>query len=108
MCWWRRTTRPSSTARFAIGARIVGVNSRSLQTFGEDLGVAEGLAARIPDDVVAVAESAIRSVEDAQRMADAGFDAVLVGEGLVRARSDRGGAWPCGRRSSRACVSLLG
>jgi indole-3-glycerol phosphate synthase len=69
----------------AIGARVVGVNARSLGTFAEDLGVGERLAARVPDDVVAVAESAIRSVDDAQRMAVAGFDAVLVGEMLVRA-----------------------
>jgi indole-3-glycerol phosphate synthase len=69
----------------AAGALVAGINSRSLQTFGEDLGVAERLRAAIPRDVVAVAESAIRSVDDAQRMADAGFDAVLVGEGLVRA-----------------------
>ena len=38
----------------------------------------------MPADVVAVAESAIRSVDDAARMAGAGFDAVLVGEMLVR------------------------
>ncbi len=69
----------------AIGARVVGVNSRSLQTFGEDLGVAEGLRSLIPAGVVAVAESAVRTVDDAQRMAEAGFDAVLVGEALVRA-----------------------
>ena len=66
------------------GATIVGVNSRSLQTFDEDLGIAERLRSMIPDGVLAIAESSIRSVEDAQRMADAGFDAVLVGEGLVR------------------------
>src|SRR5438270_328970 len=69
----------------ALGAQVVGVNSRSLQTFGEDLGVAQGLRNSIPFGAVAVAESAIRSVDDAQRMADAGFDAVLVGEALVRA-----------------------
>ena len=69
----------------ALGAQVVGVNSRSLQTFGEDLGVAQGLRASIPAGAVAVAESAIRSVDDAQGMADAGFDAVLVGEALVRA-----------------------
>jgi indole-3-glycerol phosphate synthase len=67
------------------GARIVGVNSRSLQTFSEDLGVAERLRALVPADRVAVAESAIRSADDARRMAAAGFDAVLVGEALVRA-----------------------
>jgi indole-3-glycerol phosphate synthase len=74
----------------AIGARIVGVNSRSLQTFDEDLAVAERLGALLPPDVVRVAESAIRSVEDAQRMAAAGFDAVLVGEALVRSADAAG------------------
>lgn len=67
------------------GARIVGVNARNLGTFAEDLGIGEQLAARIPSDVVAVAESAIRSGDDAQRMGVAGFDAVLVGEMLVKA-----------------------
>ena len=66
------------------GARIIGVNSRDLATFAEDLGVGSSLASRIPADMIAVAESAIRSVEDARRMAGAGFDAVLVGEALVR------------------------
>ena len=66
------------------GAEIVGVNSRSLQSFEEDLSVAERLRNMIPHECVAVAESAVRSVCDAQRMADAGFDAVLVGEAFVR------------------------
>ncbi|MEX0663219.1 MAG: indole-3-glycerol phosphate synthase TrpC [Acidimicrobiia bacterium] len=68
-----------------IGASCVGVNARDLETFSEDLGVAERLVARVPPEVVAVAESAIRSVDDARHMAAAGFDAVLVGEALVRA-----------------------
>jgi indole-3-glycerol phosphate synthase len=69
----------------ALGAHIVGVNARNLGTFAEDLGVGERLAARVPADSVAIAESAIRSIDDAQRMAAAGFDAVLVGEMLVKA-----------------------
>jgi indole-3-glycerol phosphate synthase len=69
----------------SIGARIVGVNARDLGTFAEDLTVGERLAARVPSEVVAIAESAIRSVDDAARMAAAGFDAVLVGEMLVKA-----------------------
>jgi indole-3-glycerol phosphate synthase len=68
-----------------LGARIVGVNARNLGTFAEDLGVGERLAARVPADAIAIAESAIRSVDDAARMAAAGFDAVLVGEMLVKA-----------------------
>jgi indole-3-glycerol phosphate synthase len=75
----------------AAGARIVGVNQRDLRTFAVDQDRARVLAARIPADVVAVAESGIRDAGDAQRLADAGYDAILVGETLVRA-SDRGAA----------------
>jgi indole-3-glycerol phosphate synthase len=73
-----------------LGAAVVGVNARDLGTFDEDLAGAEGLAARVPPEVVAIAESAIRSADDAKRMAAAGFDAVLVGEALVRAADPRG------------------
>ncbi|MGQ0804588.1 MAG: indole-3-glycerol phosphate synthase TrpC [Actinomycetota bacterium] len=67
----------------AVDAAVVGVNCRDLGTFAEDLAVAERLATRVPPDVIAVAESAIRAPADAGRMAGAGFDAVLVGEALV-------------------------
>ncbi len=69
----------------AAGAEIVGVNNRDLGTFAEDLGVGESLGARIPAMVVAVAESAVRTPGDAVRLGAVGFDAVLVGEALVRA-----------------------
>jgi indole-3-glycerol phosphate synthase len=69
----------------SAGAHVVGVNSRDLSTFAEDLGIATGLSTMIPPEVIAVAESAIRSADDSHRMAAAGFDAVLVGEALVRA-----------------------
>lgn len=68
---------------------ILGVNARDLSTFAENLHGAGELAARIPPAVIAVAESAIRSAEDAQRMAAAGFDALLVGEALVRSDDPR-------------------
>ena len=45
----------------AAGAHVIGVNSRSLQTFGEDLKIAERLRAMIPPSAVAIAESAVRS-----------------------------------------------
>jgi indole-3-glycerol phosphate synthase len=68
----------------ALEARIVGVNARNLSTFDEHLDLVADVAAGIPPEVIAVAESAIRSPEDAERMAQVGFDAVLVGEALVR------------------------
>ncbi len=68
-----------------VGARIVGVNSRSLHTFAENLDGTIALAAQLPPDFITIAESAIRTAEDAASVAAAGFDAVLVGEALVRA-----------------------
>jgi indole-3-glycerol phosphate synthase len=65
-------------------ARVIGVNQRDLKTFSVDHERACSLAARIPSDVAAVAESGIRDGDDARRLADAGYDAILVGETLVR------------------------
>ena len=67
------------------GARAVGVNHRDLRTFGIDLGLTERLRKLVPSDVVLVAESGIHSPEDARRMREAGADAILVGEELMRA-----------------------
>ena len=69
----------------AAGARVIGVNNRDLASFEVDLGTAERLAARIDGEAVTVAESGIWSPADARRMQAAGYDAVLVGESLVRA-----------------------
>lgn len=69
----------------AAGARLVGVNQRDLATFAVDGERARDLAAGIPAEVVAVAESGIADGVDAARLAAAGFQAVLVGESLVRA-----------------------
>ncbi len=68
-----------------VGASVVGVNQRDLRTFTVDHDRAAALAARIPAAVVAVAESGIRDGDDARRLADAGFDGILVGETLIRA-----------------------
>ena len=67
------------------GARMVGVNQRDLRTFEVDPERARRLARIIPDSVVAVAESGIGGSEDARRLADAGYQAVLVGETFIRA-----------------------
>jgi indole-3-glycerol phosphate synthase len=72
-----------------LGVAIVGVNARDLGTFTEDLDGAASLAAHLPPATIAVAESAIRTPEDAEHMAGSGFDALLVGEALVRAADPR-------------------
>jgi len=73
------------------GARLIGVNNRNLRDFSVDLATAERLALSIPDEVIRVAESGIRTRADVARLQRAGFDAFLVGESLLR-QSDRAGA----------------
>ena len=69
----------------AIGAALIGVNQRDLVTFEVDPGRAARLAPLMPGGVVRVAESGVRDGDDARRLSDAGYDAVLVGESLVTA-----------------------
>lgn len=65
-------------------ARLIGVNNRNLRTFQVDLATTEALAEEVPEDIVLVSESGIKSPEDAARLAAAGVDALLVGETLMR------------------------
>jgi indole-3-glycerol phosphate synthase len=60
------------------------VNHRDLHTFNVDLGLTERLRKIVPAEVILVAESGIHTPEDARRMRDAGADAILVGEVLMR------------------------
>ena len=66
-----------------VGATIVGVNQRDLITFEVDHARAERMASLLPPTVVRVAESGVRNADDARRLRDAGYDAVLVGESIV-------------------------
>lgn len=67
------------------GAQLIGVNHRDLRTFTVDLGLTERLRKLVPQTAILVAESGIHSAADARRMRDAGADAILVGELLMRA-----------------------
>jgi indole-3-glycerol phosphate synthase len=73
------------------GARIIGVNNRNLRDFSVDLGASERLAQQIPNGVLRVAESGIKTRADVDRLRAAGFDAFLVGESLLR-QNDRAAA----------------
>ena len=68
----------------ASGATLVGVNNRNLHTFEVDLATSLSLAPLFPPHVVRVSESGIATASDARKLGDAGYDAVLVGEALVR------------------------
>jgi indole-3-glycerol phosphate synthase len=67
------------------GAEVIGINHRDLRTFAVDLSLTERLRKLIPAGIVVVAESGIRSADDARRMYQAGADAILVGELVMRA-----------------------
>ena len=71
------------------GADIIGINARDLHTLEVDLGVFAAVAPHVPDHVVRVAESGVRSPHDVIEYARAGADAVLVGESLVTGRDPR-------------------
>lgn len=73
------------------GADILGVNNRNLRTFEVTLQTSIRLAPMIPSSVVKVSESGIRNHDDVLRLHEAGFDAFLVGEHLMRSR-DRAAA----------------
>jgi indole-3-glycerol phosphate synthase len=67
------------------GALLIGVNHRDLRTFEVDLGLTERLRKLIPPGVLVVSESGIKDAQDARRVYEAGANAILVGEALMRA-----------------------
>ena len=71
----------------AAGAQMIGVNHRDLRTFAVDLALTERLRKLIPTSVVVVAESGIHTPDDAKRVYEAGANAILVGEALMRAEN---------------------
>ena len=76
---------PELERALRVGASVVGVNQRDLHTFKVDHERALRMASIIPSDVVRVAESGVRGTDDARRLRDAGYDAVLVGQTVVTA-----------------------
>jgi len=67
-----------------LGADLIGVNNRNLKTFEVDLATTVRLAEEVPDDVLLVSESGIRTPAEAMRVLEAGANAVLIGESLMR------------------------
>jgi indole-3-glycerol phosphate synthase len=72
----------------AMGARLIGVNNRNLDTFAVDLATTERLAARIPSNALLVAESGIHTRDAVERVQRAGARAILVGESLMKNPSE--------------------
>ena len=72
---------------FAIreGARIIGVNNRNLKDFTVDVHNSQRLRSLVPESVLFVAESGIRTAADVDVLRHANVNAVLIGETLMRA-----------------------
>lgn len=66
------------------GARIIGVNNRDLRDFSVDTGNSRRLREMIPENIVFVSESGIKTAEDTALLRSSGADAVLVGEALMK------------------------
>ena len=66
------------------GARIIGVNNRNLKDFTINVENSMNLRKNVPDDVIFVAESGIKTAEDIQRLRKENVQAALIGETLMR------------------------
>jgi indole-3-glycerol phosphate synthase len=62
------------------GARVVGVNNRNLRTLAVDVDASNRLAARLPKTVIGVSESGLKSRDELEHLAAAGYRAFLIGE----------------------------
>lgn len=67
------------------GARIIGVNNRNLKDFTVDTANSRKLRDLIPNDIIFVSESGVKSTDDIRAIREIGADAVLIGETLMRA-----------------------
>lgn len=71
------------------GARIIGVNNRNLKDFTVDTENSRRLRTLIPAGVLFVSESGVQKAEDVRKLREAGVDAVLIGETMMRAPDKR-------------------
>jgi indole-3-glycerol phosphate synthase len=67
-----------------LDAKIIGINNRNLATFEVHLETTEQLSEEVPNEVILVSESGIKTVADTRRVLDSGCNAILVGETLMR------------------------
>ena len=68
----------------AVGARVIGVNNRDLKTFTVDINNSARLRRLVPDDIIFVSESGIKTAEDIDNLRKNGTNAVLIGETLMK------------------------
>lgn len=80
-------TRDELAVALDVGATVIGINNRDLRTFRIDVATTVNLCREVPDGKIVVSESGIDSRDTLRRLLDAGVDAFLIGEALMRAPS---------------------
>lgn len=68
----------------ASGAKIIGVNNRDLKTFTVDINNSARYRKMVPEDIIFISESGIKTAEDIQKLRENGTNAVLIGETFMR------------------------
>lgn len=71
------------------GARMIGVNNRDLKTFTVDIGNSERLRKLVPDNILFIAESGIKTNTDINRLRKANVNGVLIGETFMKAENKK-------------------
>lgn len=71
----------------SAGARMIGVNNRNLKDFSVDTSNSGRLRTLVPDNIIFVAESGVKTADDVRSLSSAGANAVLIGETLMRAEN---------------------
>ena len=71
------------------GARVIGVNNRDLKDFTVDPTNCLRLRAAVPDDVIFVGESGVKTSDDIRKLLENNVDAVLIGESMMRAKDKK-------------------
>jgi indole-3-glycerol phosphate synthase len=74
---------PEIETAVSLGAKLIGINTRDLNTFQTDPKLFAKLAGQLPTGVIKVAESAVKTLDDVRLYRDSGADVVLIGEALV-------------------------
>ena len=77
-------TAPELDRALDAGAQLIGINNRNLVTFEVDLKATEEISQEVPEGVVLVSESGLKTNADSRRVYACGINAILVGESLMR------------------------
>ena len=72
-----------------IGAHLIGINNRNLDDFSENLELTVELSKELPDDIVVISESGIRTIADVRKLLDHNVDGILVGEAFMSGGFDQ-------------------